>query len=84
MQARILNLLKSLQNELGTAFLFITHDLAVALQVVDRVYVLCDGTVVESGPVADVLQSPKHQYTKQLVASIPRSDPRWLEVSGPL
>jgi peptide/nickel transport system ATP-binding protein len=83
-QAQILNLLKSLQNELGTAFLFITHDLAVALQVVDRVYVLCDGTVVESGPVADVLQSPKHQYTKQLVASIPRSDPRWLEVSGPL
>jgi peptide/nickel transport system ATP-binding protein len=59
-------------------YLFITHDLAVARQVADRLYVLERGRVVESGPVDEVLDRPTHPYTQRLVASVPRSDPTWL------
>jgi peptide/nickel transport system ATP-binding protein len=77
-QAQILNLFNSLRDELGLGYLFITHDLAVVRQVVDRVYVLYRGAVVESGPVDRVLDSPSHEYTARLVASVPRTDPLWL------
>jgi len=72
-QAQMLNLFRALQSDLGTAFLFITHDLAVARQVTDRIYVLYRGEIVESGPTADVLDRPQHPYTIRLVASIPGS-----------
>jgi len=72
-QAQILNLFRALQEELGAAFLFITHDLAVARQVTDRIYVLHRGEIVESGRTADVLDRPQHPYTIRLVESIPRS-----------
>ena len=72
-QAQMLNLFRALQSDLGTAFLFITHDLAVARQVTDRIYVLYRGEIVESGPTADVLDRPQHPYTIRLVESIPRS-----------
>lgn len=71
-QAQILNLFRSLQAELGVAFLFITHDLAVARQVTDRVYVLYRGRIVEHGPTDRVLSRPEDAYTKRLVESIPR------------
>jgi peptide/nickel transport system ATP-binding protein len=71
-QAQILNLFRSLQVELGVAFLFITHDLAVARQVTDRVYVLYRGRIVEHGPTERVLSRPEDAYTKRLVESIPR------------
>ena len=77
-QAQILNLFKSLREELGISYLFITHDLAVVRQVVDRVYVLYRGEVVESGQVDQVLDSPSHPYTTRLVESIPRDEPGWL------
>ena len=77
-QAQILNLFKALRDELGLAYLFITHDLAVVRQVVDRVYVLYRGEVVESGPVDRVLDAPSHPYTARLVASVPRTDPEWV------
>ncbi len=70
-QAQILNLLRDLREELGLAYLFITHDLAVVRQVTDRVYVLCRGEVVEEGPTARVLDDPLHEYTQRLVASVP-------------
>ena len=77
-QAQILNLFKSLRAETGISYLFITHDLAVVRQVVERVYVLYRGEVVEAGPVDEVLDRPKHPYTIRLVDSVPRSEAEWL------
>jgi peptide/nickel transport system ATP-binding protein len=70
-QAQILNLLSRLRRELGLSYVFITHDLAVVRQVVDRVYVLYRGEVVESGGVDQVLDRPSHGYTTRLVESVP-------------
>jgi peptide/nickel transport system ATP-binding protein len=72
-QAQILNLFRTLRNEFGLSYLFISHDLAVIRQVVDRLYVLYRGEVVEHGPVERVLDNPEHEYTARLIASIPRS-----------
>jgi peptide/nickel transport system ATP-binding protein len=77
-QAQILNLFREIREELGIGYLFITHDLAVVRQVVERVYVLYRGAIVEAGPVDVVLDRPAHDYTRRLVASVPRSEPDWL------
>ena len=71
-QAQILTLFGELQHDLGLALLFITHDLGVVRQVTDRVYVLSEGHLVESGPTAQVLDRPEHPYTQRLIASVPR------------
>ena len=78
-QAQILNLFAALRNEFGMSYMFITHDLAVVRQIVERVYVLYKGEVVEAGPVDAVLNQPAHDYTKRLVDSIPRADVAWLK-----
>jgi len=70
-QAQILNLLARLREELGLSYVFITHDLAVARQAVDRIYVLYRGEIVESGAVDSVLDRPAHVYTRRLVESVP-------------
>ena len=77
-QAQILNLFREIRDELGISYLFITHDLAVVRQIVDRVYVLCKGEIVEEGQVGRVLDQPQHPYTVKLVDSIPRSEAGWL------
>jgi peptide/nickel transport system ATP-binding protein len=77
-QAQILNLLSDIRESLGLGYLFITHDLAVVRQITDRVYVLAEGQVVETGPTDAVLDDPHHAYTRTLLASVPRSDPTWL------
>ena len=73
-QAQVLDLMKDLVGEFGMAILFITHDLGVIAQVADRVAVMYLGGIVESGPVAEVLRSPSHPYTKGLINALPKLD----------
>lgn len=70
-QAHILELLRSISLNTGTALLFVTHDLAVVRQITDRLVVLLHGKVVESGNTAAVLDGPTHAYTRRLIASVP-------------
>lgn len=70
-QAQILNLFRGLQEELAISYLFITHDLAVVRQVADRIYVMFKGEIVDSGPADEILSWPKHQYTRELMDSVP-------------
>jgi peptide/nickel transport system ATP-binding protein len=74
-QAQVLNLLNDLKRELGITYLFITHDLSVARFMSDRLLVMSQGKVVESGPAAEVYAHPQHPYTQQLLAAIPSDDP---------
>jgi peptide/nickel transport system ATP-binding protein len=71
-QASIIDLLCSLREELGMAMLFVTHNIALARYVADRIAVLRDGCIVESGTVEEVLTAPQHPYTRELLANIPR------------
>jgi oligopeptide transport system ATP-binding protein len=73
-QAQIMELLSSLQDELGMGLILITHDLGVVAEVADRVVVMYAGREVEKGPIHDVYARPAHPYTLGLMASIPRPD----------
>ena len=70
-QAAILNLLRDLRDELGVAYLFISHDIGVIAHIADRIAVMYHGTIVEEGPVDDVLHPPYHPYTELLLSSVP-------------
>ena len=74
-QAQVLNLLNDLKRDLGITYLFITHDLSVARFMSDRLLVMSQGCIVESGPAAEVYAHPQHPYTQQLLAAIPSDDP---------
>ena len=73
-QAQILNLLKSLQQELNLSYLFISHNLAVVEYLAHEVCVMYLGRIVERGTAAEVLHSPKHPYTQALLSAVPRID----------
>lgn len=79
-QKGILDQLRRLATEQGTAVIFITHDIAVIYQLCARVMVMHRGHVVEKGPVEQVLTAPQHHYTKSLLAAIPRPDQRGLRL----
>ncbi len=84
LRATILETLRELNNNLGIAILYITHDLTTAYQVADNIMIMYRGHVVEAGDVEHVINDPKHPYTRLLVQSIPMPDPnrRWADMRG--
>lgn len=74
-QAQILSLIKDLQDEIGMAILFITHDLGVVRRVSDRVAVMNQGQLLEQGETTQIFESPKHPYTRKLINSEPHGNP---------
>ncbi|MGE0614473.1 MAG: ABC transporter ATP-binding protein [Bacteriovoracia bacterium] len=79
-QAQILDLIRKLQREKGTAVIFITHDLGVIASMAKRVLVMYAGRVAEAGTTMDIFKRPKHPYTKALMASIPATHARGEEL----
>nr|WP_109864595.1 dipeptide ABC transporter ATP-binding protein [Achromobacter xylosoxidans] len=71
-QAQILNTIRELQRDLGTAVIFITHDMGVVAEMADDVVVMLRGRKVEQGPVEEIFRAPKHPYTRALLAAVPR------------
>ncbi|MFY0476766.1 ABC transporter ATP-binding protein [Achromobacter marplatensis] len=71
-QAQILNTIRELQRDLGTAVIFITHDMGVVAEMADDVVVMLRGKKVEQGTVDDIFNAPKHPYTRALLAAVPR------------
>ena len=70
--AEVLDLMVNLQKELGTAIALITHDMGVVARFCDVVTVMYRGSVVEHGPTAEILTDPQHEYTRGLLAAVPR------------
>jgi len=77
--AEIIQLLRDLREKLGTAFIFISHDLSTVASFADRIVVLYAGRILEQGPTVRVLSPPYHPYTKLLLDSVPEMRPGWLE-----
>jgi oligopeptide/dipeptide ABC transporter ATP-binding protein len=73
-QAQIIELMKSLNHELGTAMMLITHNMALVASLCQRVIVMYAGRIVEEGPVEQIFKSPQHPYTWSLLRSVPRVD----------
>jgi sulfate/thiosulfate transport system ATP-binding protein len=71
-QAEVLELLRELRDSRGMAVLFVSHDLAVIAELCDRVAIMRAGQVVEQGPVGQVIAAPRHDYTRELLAAVPR------------
>jgi dipeptide transport system ATP-binding protein len=74
-RAQVLNLLAELQEEFGTAYLFISHDLSVVRHIADRVMVMYLGRAAELGARETIFNAPKHPYTRALLSATPRADP---------
>jgi microcin C transport system ATP-binding protein len=74
-QAALLELLRELQRQLGMALLLITHDLDIVRHMADRVCVMAQGEVVESGPATRIFSGPRHEHTRRLLAAAPTADP---------
>jgi microcin C transport system ATP-binding protein len=83
-QAQILKLLKELQRRLGMAMLFITHDLGIVRKIADRLCVMKDGKIVETGTVEGIFAAPQHPYTRALLAAQPKPDPAPVNAGAPV
>ncbi len=75
-QAQVVNLMKDLQDELGTTYLFIAHDLSMVKYISDRIGVMHLGHIVETGTTDEIFDNPVHPYTRSLLSAIPRPNPR--------
>jgi len=71
-QAQVLDLMRGLRDRTGAAMMLITHDLGVVAELAERVVVMYAGRIMEEAPVADLLEKPRHPYTKGLIAAVPR------------
>jgi oligopeptide transport system ATP-binding protein len=74
-QAQVVNLMQDLQQEFGLSYLFIAHDLSVVRHISDRIAVMYKGKIVEIGPSESIYQHPTHEYSRTLLAAVPRPDP---------
>lgn len=83
-QAQILNLMKDIQQRLGTSIILITHDLGVVAGMCDRVVVMKDGEIVETGTTEEIFERPKHPYTVKLLNALPRLDEKKKKKRTPL
>ena len=83
-QAQILELLQSLQSEMGMAMLLITHDLGIVRRMAERVYVMQNGHIVENGKTRDIFETPQHPYTQHLLAAEPKGAPPKTDLAGPV
>ncbi len=75
-RAQIVNLLDELQDELGLTYVFVAHDIGVVRHVSDRIAVMRAGKIVEQGPVDEICERPREEYTKRLLAAVPVPEPR--------
>jgi ABC-type glutathione transport system ATPase component len=82
-QTQLLNLFLDLRDELGVAMIFVAHQLAVLAEVADRVAIMHEGRIVETGPAETVFREPRHPYTIALLRAHPRLEPRSREVAAP-
>ncbi len=83
-QAQILKLLSDLQKRFGMALLLITHDLGIVRKMADRVCVMSQGEIVESGPATEIFENPQHEYTRRLLAAEPKRMPRAPRAGAPV
>ncbi len=74
-QAQVVNLMQDLQEEFGLSYIFIAHDLSVVRHISDRIAVMFKGEIVEIGMAESIYQNPQHEYSKTLLAAVPRPDP---------
>ncbi len=83
-QAQILELLEKLKTEHGMSMLFITHDLGIVRRIADRVCVMTNGEIVETGPTKQIFENPQHAYTKHLLAAEPSGEPPQADDTAPI
>ncbi len=82
-QAQILDLLGGLKKRNGMSMLFITHDLGIVRKIADRVCVMTNGKIVETGPTKEIFANPQHEYTRKLLAAEPKGDPPAFDDTAP-
>jgi microcin C transport system ATP-binding protein len=83
-QAQILSLLKNLKSKFGMALLLITHDLTVVRKMADRVCVMTNGEIVETGATSEIFERPRHDYTRKLLAAEPKGRPNAAPADAPV
>jgi peptide/nickel transport system ATP-binding protein len=75
----VLNLLRKLQEDMGLAYMFITHDLGTVRRIAHRTAVMLKGEIIAQGPTAQIFAPPYHPYTEKLISSVPEMDTTWLD-----